>query len=97
MEKKKRRKKRPTKGQLHRKFLNEHRHKYEDILAAQGGHCALCPRKPTLTRRLDLDHHHGDMRVRGLLCVICNRALREFMDREWLLKAADYVENDWNV
>jgi uncharacterized protein with PIN domain len=94
MEKKKRKRRKPNK---HRIFLDKHRHKYDQILEMQGGTCALCPRKPNPNRRLDLDHHHGDMRIRGLLCVVCNRALREFMDREWLLRAADYVQNDYGM
>lgn len=87
----KRRRKYPKK---HRDFLNLHRHRYEELLAAQGGHCALCPRKPSAKRRLDMDHHHGKMKLRGLLCHICNRALKDWMTREWLLGAADHVERD---
>lgn len=91
MEKKKRKKK-PNK---HRIFLNEHRHKYEAILKKQGGHCALCLREPKTGRRLNLDHAHTEpMRLRGILCYRCNVNLREWMDEEWLKKAAKYVKND---
>lgn len=96
MEKKKKKRKRPTKASMHRKFLNEHRHKYDQILEEQGGHCALCARKPTQYRRLDLDHSHTNLVIRGLLCVVCNRALREFMDEEWLKKAIVHVNTSWN-
>lgn len=90
MEKKKRKK--PNK---HRVFLNEHRYKYDKILAKQGGHCALCSREPSEKRRLHLDHSHTEpMRLRGVLCFRCNYALREWMDSEWLRKAAKYVKND---
>lgn len=91
--KKRRRRSYPKK---HKDFLNIHRHKYEAILKLQGGKCALCPRRPSLNRRLDLDHHHGDMRIRGLLCWRCNRALKEWMDEEWFINGAKFVKNNYN-
>jgi hypothetical protein len=82
----------------HRDFLNKHRSLYEEILKSQGGGCAICGRRPSEKRRLDLDHYHGEpMRLRGALCVICNRALKDFMNREWLLKAAEYVDRDITI
>lgn len=71
-------------------LLRANRHRYEELLETQGGGCALCGRPPK-TRKLDLDHDHGRMVVRGLLCVRCNRALVSWMTREWLLAAAEYV------
>jgi hypothetical protein len=38
---------------------------YARLLAAQDGHCALCPNVPK-TRRLHVDHDHATGRVRGL-------------------------------
>ena len=87
-------KRKQRKTNKHRVFLNQQRHKYEKTLASQNGHCALCSREPKPNRRLNLDHSHKDMRLRGLLCFQCNRALREFMDAEWLEAAAKYVKND---
>lgn len=78
----------------HKDFLKQHRHKYEDLLKAQNGRCALCLRTPTLERRLDMDHHHGEMRLRGLLCSVCNRGLKDWMTKEWLLKASEYVDRE---
>lgn len=46
---------------------------YLRLLEAQDGHCALCPRRPTSARRLAVDHDHATGRVRGLLCMFCNR------------------------
>lgn len=57
----------------------------------QGGVCALCNRPPK-RRRLDIDHDHTRLVVRGLLCVRCNRALPAWITKEWLLKAAEYVD-----
>jgi hypothetical protein len=56
---------------------------YDDILAAQGGVCAICctPRvnktSPGHTRRriLCVDHNHNTNRVRGLLCHRSNSAI----------------------
>ncbi len=79
----------------HVDFLKENRHKYDELLKKQGGTCALCHRTPKPTRKLDMDHSHTEpMRLRGLLCSVCNRNLKEWMTREWLLKAAEYVDND---
>jgi hypothetical protein len=63
---------------------------YARLLAAQDGHCALCPNTPK-TRRLHVDHDHATGRVRGLLCYRCNRALPNYVTEAWLYKAAAYV------
>ena len=89
----KRRRRYPKK---HSQFLTTHRSKYDILLAQQGGRCALCPRRPTAKRKLDMDHHHRDMRLRGLLCSVCNRALKDWMDKQWLLRASEYVDRDLN-
>jgi hypothetical protein len=65
---------------------------YARILELQNGHCALCPKEPSPKRRLDLDHDHRNMYVRGLLCHRCNRGLPSWMTPEWLRAAADYLE-----
>lgn len=44
--------------------------KYEEILAAQNGHCALCERTD-----VEVDHDHDTNRLRGLLCGQHNVAL----------------------
>lgn len=84
-----RRRRTPTKHAL---LLKENRHLYDKLLAAQGGRCALCPRLPSPKRKLDLDHDHKTMLIRGLLCHRCNRALPSWMDAAWLLRAAEYVK-----
>lgn len=68
---------------------------YADLLAAQGGRCAVCgsadPRRKGDTNFV-VDHDHATGRVRGLLCHHCNRALGLFQDsEELLLKAAAYL------
>lgn len=65
---------------------------YDQILADQEGHCALCPRQPK-KKRLAVDHDHKTGKRRGLLCSLCNPALGAFHDDPVLLrKAADYLE-----
>jgi hypothetical protein len=60
---------------------------YERLLAAQGGGCALCGRKPK-TRRLDVDHDHRTGKIRGLLCQRCNRAVpsERYLPATWTLE-----------
>lgn len=64
---------------------------YAAMLAAQGGHCAICPSEPA-TRRLHVDHDHATGEVRGLLCFRCNRWLPSWATPELLRAAADYIE-----
>jgi hypothetical protein len=78
----------------HKLLLDQARPHYEEMLADQGGVCGIkaCGRLPSPTRRLDIDHDHKEMYVRGLLCHRCNRALPAWMTPEWLRDAADYLE-----
>src|SRR5690242_3717379 len=66
---------------------------YDEMLAAQGGVCAICREKPgDLT--LHVDHHHGNGDVRGLLCVRCNNALGLFQESHDLFQAAaNYLDD----
>jgi hypothetical protein len=47
---------------------------YETMFAAQGGVCLLCGKRQR-KQRLTRDHDHLTGRVRGLLCLRCNRNL----------------------
>lgn len=65
---------------------------YQRLLEQQGGGCAICGRKPE-GRKLDVDHAHASLRIRGILCRSCNlRLTRNHADPVWLRKAADYLE-----
>lgn len=63
---------------------------YAALLAAQDGHCALCPSTPK-SRRLHTDRDRATGEVRGLLCMRCNRALPEWVTERWLYRAAAYL------
>lgn len=68
---------------------------YEQMLAAQGGGCAICtsPVHPGKDlRRLHIDHDHETGRVRGILCANCNRVLGLVGDDpELLIRASEYL------
>lgn len=69
---------------------------YDETLAKQDGHCALCPKVP-LGMRHYVDHDHDCCKgrkscgkcVRGLLCARCNMFVG-FLEE--LLKAGDWIE-----
>lgn len=65
---------------------------YERMLAAQDGHCALCPATSSGDRPLSVDHDHTTGRIRGLLCRKCNTAIGSLGDDvAGLLRALVYV------
>lgn len=65
---------------------------YDAMLAAQNGVCAICLNPPRgKMKRLSVDHCHATGRVRGLLCITCNRAIGYFDNPEWFRRACLYV------
>lgn len=64
---------------------------YNNILAKQDNKCAIC--KKESNTRLHVDHCHDTLKVRGLLCGNCNRALGLFYDNiDSLEKAIVYLK-----
>lgn len=66
--------------------------KYDAMLRAQGGVCAVCGKAPRRAHvrdmRLTVDHCHKGGHVRGLLCSRCNRAIGLFGDDPVLMRKA---------
>lgn len=76
--------------------------RYQALLDAQGGVCAICRKEDPTGRDLSVDHDHeccpdsgrscGEC-VRGLLCWPCNTAIGQMKDNVANLRAAaDYLE-----
>jgi hypothetical protein len=80
---------------------------YNKILSGQNGLCAICNQpekviypKTGKIKGLSVDHDGklekmtGEMKIRGLLCCNCNRAIGLFQDNvEFLENAAKYLKN----
>lgn len=66
---------------------------YDEMLAAQGGVCAICEREPNPKISLHVDHDHETGAIRGLTCFRCNQAMGAFgEDPELLRSAAAYLD-----
>lgn len=77
------------------RLLNFSQVDYDRLFEAQDGTCALCrryrPGKMGAKRpRLDVDHDHNTMRVRGLLCRGCNTKLG-WLERIGLMRIIAYL------
>lgn len=64
--------------------------RYNELLTAQDGRCAVCRKSETALRNgvvksLAIDHDHITGRIRGLLCARCNTALGLLADNPDLL------------
>jgi Recombination endonuclease VII len=72
--------------------------RYNEMLAAQGGACAICgdPQPDKRKKFLDIDHDHLTGAVRGLLCTPCNVHLPCVEDVEWRTAAEAYLKGHRN-
>lgn len=74
---------------------------YLQLLADQGGKCAICgatERIPGKGGTLAVDHDHDTHKVRGLLCMLCNRGIGAFRDNAaFLSSAAKYLRRTNHV
>lgn len=72
---------------------------FNALWTAQRGLCAICgttlafpPVRRGTTNAACIDHDHTTGKVRGLLCMLCNRGLGNFKDSaEALTRAAEYI------
>jgi Recombination endonuclease VII len=60
---------------------------YKFISDDQSGKCGIC-QKELLNARTNLDHNHFSMKVRGLLCAKCNKALGFLKDDSVIINNA---------
>lgn len=85
-------------GRRHRLYVDALRRAgvYERLVAehprGMGEACWVCDRRPA-KRKLALDHDHGRMYPRGLLCWRCNRVLEHSVTAELLRALADYLDD----
>lgn len=61
---------------------------YQEMLAAQGGRCAICATDKPHKGALHVDHDHDTGEVRGLLCFCCNAGIGKLKDDPRLLVKA---------
>lgn len=66
---------------------------YDEMVAAQGGVCAICRERCSTGKKLAVDHDHVSGKVRGLLCSNCNRGIGFLRDDPARVRAAaEYLE-----
>ena len=66
--------------------------RYDEMLDAQGGVCAICGAPPRDDISLHVDHDHATGAIRGLTCFRCNNALGDLGDdADRLLRAIEYL------
>jgi hypothetical protein len=62
--------------------------RYDEMLVAQGGGCAICRKSPRDDISLHVDHDRVTGELRKLLCFDCNAGIGKFRDDTDLLQAA---------
>lgn len=71
------------------------RAKFDEMLQAQSGRCAICGRVPSDAEVLGVDHHHENGVVRGLLCQWCNIGMAFLDNPEWMRMAQAHQLFAW--
>jgi hypothetical protein len=64
---------------------------YDQMYDELQGECPLCQR---WYAALAVDHCHKTGKVRGLLCLGCNRSLGYLEDRDWRKRAVKYLREN---
>ena len=65
----------------------------QDMMASQGGGCAICKEPFNSKKHTHVDHCHTTNKIRGILCHACNTSLGGFKDSPKLLqRAIHYIE-----
>lgn len=67
---------------------------YEKLSKSQNGKCAICRKECVTGKVLAVDHCHTSGKVRGLLCMRCNRAVGLLEDStDNLRRALKYLDD----
>lgn len=67
---------------------------YNVMFQEQNGCCAICRiHQSQFKNKLSVDHDHKTGRVRGLLCVNCNRDLGVLENTKFKTAAEEYLKN----
>ena len=73
---------------------------YDKLFEEQNGVCAICGKPETAINkhgtvwRLSVDHKHNTNKIRGLLCIRCNRGIGFFEDNiNYLINAINYLRS----
>ena len=69
---------------------------YEKLLQEQKGLCAICVGPPIGFAQLIIDHNHKTNQVRGLLCIRCNFAIGQLLERPDLFDLAKAYLNKYD-
>jgi len=65
---------------------------FDQLLTSQAGRCKICGTSNFPYKGPCVDHDHATKKVRGLLCLNCNRGIGAFKESPALLKKAlDYL------
>jgi len=67
-----------------KKHYNMTPQQYNNLLAAQGGGCAICAG----TSKLHIDHCHTTKKIRGILCSNCNLGIGNLQENREIMKRA---------
>lgn len=71
-----------------KKYYNITVEQFENMYSSQNGVCKICKRICPSGRRLSVDHDHDTGKIRGLLCMKCNKGLGSFEDNVENMKIA---------
>jgi len=66
---------------------------YQQILAYQGGGCAVCGKPEPANKKHCIDHDHKTGLVRGVLCLRCNLYVLGKLTLEQITAAHEYLTN----